>query len=110
MFGKLRTKRLFQCIVFWCVLLLILTLISYFIDNSQFFWPGLYIQESGQRNEAMEQFLEFARIYSIISRFVLPIASIFLLWHGLDCLHRILMFCQVSRDKEKEEETEKETD
>ena len=107
MFGKISTKWLFRSIVFWSILLLLLFISSYLIDV---FFSGVYNQYAGQESALAETFFAFTRIQYRISRIITPIASIFLLWHGLDCLYRILMFCQVSRNKEKEEETEKETD
>ena len=103
MFGKLSTKWLFRSIVFWCILLFLLFLSSYLID---IFFSGVYNQYAGQGNALAETFFAFVRIQYRISRIITPIASIFLFWHGLDCLYRILMFCQVSCDKGKEKGTD----
>ena len=96
MFGKIRIKWLMRSIVFWALILFALYLIDEFFDHSRALWPAAYAHDGNQRSEAMQLYLDLTRYYYWVKLILSPIARGFLLWHGLDCIWRILKFCQPS--------------
>ena len=94
MFGKVSFKWLWRSIVLWSVLLFVFYLVSGFINNSRSIWPALYLTDGNQQTEMMTNFTAFVRGYYWVRLILSPIAKAFLLWHGLDCVFRILKYCQ----------------